>query len=211
VRLIVILLAAVLPLAANAAGRIYKCRSATGDVFYSQSYDKKHCAGGGAQLNPAGVPIRRIERQKSAAELAADKVEAAKAAERQARIDAAAVADRSLMATFANEGEMHVYYKEQLSVADSEIVAAQAALQHMNGSLGGLLSAAADAERAGKPVPKRVAENITALRKNMDQQRGHIVTRRARKSELVVEREFRLKRFRELTDAANAPRTADVP
>lgn len=211
VRLMAILMAALLPVTASAAGRIYKCRSATGDVYYSQSFDKKNCAGGGAQLNPEGVPIRRIERQKSAAELAADKIEAAKAAERQAKIDDAATADRSLMATFGNESELNAYYKEQLSVADSEIDAAQAALQHMNGSLGGLLSAAADAERAGKPVPKRVADNITTLRKNMDQQRGHIATRRARKSELVLEREFKIKRFRELTDAANAPRTAEVP
>lgn len=193
---------------AASAGRIYKCKNAEGQIYYSQAFDAKHCAGGGAQLNSDGVPIKRIARQKTPEELAAEKAAAEVAAQRAAVKAAADLADRALTSTFATELEVHNFYVEQLKGIDSEIKAAGTALQSQYKSLGELLGAAADAERANKTVPARVASNIALVRKQMEQQRAHLKSRRARRSELELERDQRIKRFRELTDALAARRAA---
>lgn len=193
---------------AASAGRIYKCKNGEGQIYYSHAYDTKRCSGGGAQLNSDGVPIKRIARQKTPEELAAEKVAAAIAADRAAVKAAADLADRALTATFATELEVHNFYVEQLKGIDSEIKAAGTALQSQYKSLGELLSAAADAERANKAVPPRVASNIALVRKQMEQQRAHLKNRRARRGELELERDQRIQRFRELTDALAARRAA---
>ncbi len=185
----------------DVAARIYKCKSAEGAIYYSESYDGKRCAGGGAQLNEDGVPIKRIARQKSPDEIAADKAAAAVEAEEEAVRAAAVMADRALTATFANESELHNFYTEQLKVVDGEIDAGGSVLQNQHRTLGSLLVAAADAERANKAVPPRVAENIATIRLQMDQQRAYLQSRRDRRHELEVERDHKIKRFRELTDA----------
>ncbi len=186
---------------ASAAGRIYKCRNAQGEIYYSQSIDRKRCAGGGAQLNADGVAIKQIERQKSAEERAADKAAAEVAAAQAAEREADELADRALSATFANDRELYNFYAEQLSMVDGEIAGGNASLKNQQRSLGTLLSAAADAERAGKPVPERVAENIVLVRSQIEKQRAHIEARRTRKSELANERDYKIQRFKELAEA----------
>lgn len=193
---------------AASASRIYKCKNAEGQIYYSHAYDARRCAGGGAQLNADGIPIKRIARQKTPAELSADKAAAAVAAQQAATKAAADLADRALTSTFATELEVRNFYIEQLKGIDSEIKAAGIALQSQYKSLGELLSAAADAERANKTVPPRVAANIALVRKQMDQQRTHLKHRRDRRSELELERDQRIQRFRELTDAVAARRAA---
>ncbi len=191
----------------GAAGRIYKCKSAEGAIYYSQAYDAKRCAGGGAQLNADGVAIKRIARQKTPEEIAAEKSAAVAAAEKAAVKAAALQADRALTATFATEKELHNFYAAQLKVVDSEIDAAGSVLQSQHRTLGGLLGAAADAERANKAVPQRVSKNIASVRDQMDQQRAYLQSRRDRRKELEVERDSKIKRFRELSDAVAARRT----
>ena len=201
-------LAAIAP--AAAAGRIYKCQSAEGAIFYSQSFDTKRCAGGGAQLNADGVAIKRIARQKTAEEIAVEKAAAAVEADKQAVIAAALLADRALTATFANERELHNFYAEQVKVVDGEIDAAGSVLQSQHRTLGALLGAAADAERASKAVPTRVAANIATVRDQMDQQRAYMQSRRVRRHELELERDLKVKRFRELSDAVAARRATQA-
>ena len=190
------------------ASRIYKCKNAEGQIYYSHAYDAKQCSGGGSQLNSDGVPIKRIARQKTPEELAAEKAAAAIAAQAAAVKAAADMADRALTSTFATEQELRNFYIEQLKGIDSEIKAAGIALQSQYKSLGELLSAAADAERANKTVPPRVASNIALVRNQMEQQRTHLKNRRLRRTELELERDQRIKRFRELTDAVAARRAA---
>lgn len=189
-----------------AAGRIYKCKSAEGAIYYSHAYDAKRCAGGGAQLNADGVAIKRIARQKTPQEIAAEKAAAAIEAEKAAVSAAALQADRALTATFASEGELQNFYTAQLKVVDNEIDAAGSVLQSQHRTLGGLLASAADAERANKAVPVRLSQNIASVRDQMDQQRAYLQSRRDRRKELELERDAKIKRFRELSDAVAARR-----
>jgi len=193
---------------ADSASKIYKCKNAEGQIYYSHAYDAKRCSGGGAQLNSDGVAIKRIARQKTPEELAAEKAAAAIAADRAAVKAAAELADRALTATFATEQELRNFYVEQLSGLDNEIKGAGTALQSQYKSLGELLGAAADAERANKAVPPKVASNIALVRKQMEQQRAHLKNRRIRRGALELERDQKIRRFRELTAAVAARRAA---
>ncbi len=185
---------------AAAEGKIYKCRNADGAIFYSNSYDAKHCAGGGAQMNADGVPIRRIARQKTAAEIAAEKRAAEIAEQEAARREAAEMADRALLATFANDKELYNFYAEQISMVDSELQAGHSTLQSQHRSLSALLGVAADAERANKPVPVRITGNIKLAREQMKMQRDHMADRRVRRAELEKERDLKIKRLHLLTE-----------
>lgn len=185
---------------AAAEGKIYKCRNAEGAIYYSNSYDSKRCAGGGAQMSADGVPIRRIARQKSPAEIAADKraveVEELKAAQRES----AEMADRALLATFATDKELYIFYAQQIAMVDAELQAGHSTLQSQYRSLSTLLSVAADAERANKPVPERITDNIKLAREQMKMQRSHMADRRVRRGDLEKERDVKIKRLHKLTE-----------
>ena len=61
------------------AAKMYKCVNAQGQIEYRQTYDPHTCNQGGSQMNDQGLAVKKIDRPKTAEEIAAEKAAAAAA------------------------------------------------------------------------------------------------------------------------------------
>ena len=195
---VAILIASGSAFAQEGAKKIYKCKNEKGEVYYSQSYDPKFCAGGGAQMNSAGIAVKQIDRIKTPEEIAADKVAAAKAAEAKRIEEARIKADNVLLLSYPGEEDLLRAHNNELESVDGVIKTTELSLVSHEKSLAELLAAAADAERAKQPVPEALTARIDGVRKELEAQRALIARKNEEKAGMVAAYEQRLKRFREL-------------
>ncbi len=185
-------------LSTSVEAKIYKCKNAAGETYYSQTYDPKLCGGGGSQLNDQGVSVRAIERQKTPEEIAAEKAAAEKAAEIKAKADAEAKADQVLMMSYANEGDLQRAHDQELQMIDSSVATAKLQLANQQKALAEFLASAAESERAGNPVSEAVAANIATVRKQIEDQNAFIAEKDQEKAASAKAFAVKLERFREL-------------
>lgn len=184
--------------AADAQGKIYKCKNEKGETFYSQSYDPKLCGGGGAQLNDAGIEVRTIERRKTPEELAAEAEVAALEAE-QKRLEAERKRkDDILMQSYPTEADLSQSHEQELRAIDGVIRTQEMSAKSYEETLEALLAQAAETERAGRPIPPPLAARIDKVRADLDSQRGTIERKRGERATAVTAFEVRLARYREL-------------
>lgn len=162
---------------AEAQGSRYKWRDAEGNLHYSDALPPNANAIGYDVVNAQGIVIRRVEPAKSAEEKAIAKGQADK--ERAAKDEAAIRLrkDQQLLAAYPNEAELQQAQTQQLELLQQNIRNADNALQNQERSLAEQLGQAADLEREGKPVPPRIADQISATRVQIEAQH-RIVDRR---------------------------------
>ena len=178
--------------------KIYKCKNASGETFYSQSYDPKQCGEGGSQLNSAGVQVRTIERQKTAEELAAEREAAATAADAARAVAEIKRQDDVLMQSYPTEKDLIAGHEQELRALDGVIRTQDMSAQSYESTLNQLLGNAAESERAGKPVPKPLAKRIDGVRADLEIQRQAIEKKQAERAATKGEFATRLARYREL-------------
>lgn len=184
--------------APTVSAKIYKCTDAAGKVYYSQSFDPKTCAGGGAQLNAQGLQVKTLERQKSAEELAAEKAEAERAAEAAKIAEAKAQQDRALSLSYDSEDDLMRARDQELEVADARIETAQLTRKSQEKTLSELLQHAASFELAKQPVPAATTEKLTQVRALIETANRQIAEQEAAKQKLQSDYEVKLARYREL-------------
>lgn len=193
-----VLLALALPAAAQK--KVYKCKNEKGETYFSNVLDPKRCAGGGAQLNEAGVAVETYDRVKTPEERAADEARAREEAEAKRLADAKAEADRVLMMSYPSEADLSRAHEAEIAAIEGIIATNRLSVQSHERSLSQLLSAAADAERAGNPVPKPIADSIAEVRAQLDALQATIAGKEEEKAKATAEFEQRLTRYREIRD-----------
>ena len=180
------------------AQKIYKCKNEKGETFYSQAYDAKLCGGGGAQLNADGIPVKEIERRKTAEELAAEKEAAARLAEDQRIAAERKRQDDILMQSYPTEDDLRVGHEQELRAIDGSIKTQEMSASSYEKTLDQLLAQAAESERAGNPVPKPLADRIDKVRGELDLQRKAIERTQDDRTATITSFEAKLERWREL-------------
>lgn len=185
--------------AGGAGAAIYKCKNEKGEIYYSQTFQASRCAGGGAQLNEQGMPVRTIERRKTPEELAAEKAEAERKAEQKRLDDAQVQADRVLMQSYANEDDLKRAHEQEMQAIDSSIATAKMQLVSQQKAMNDFLGVAAESERAGKAVDPVVVKNITTVRDQIEEQNVMIARKEAEREASNAVFEERIARYRQLT------------
>lgn len=193
------LVAVALLASGEASAKIYKCKNAKGEIYYTQTYDPTNCAGGGAQLNEQGMAVKQIERQKSAEEIAAEKAEQARLAEEQRKAEEIRQADQVLMMSYASAEDLERAHAQELQVIDTSIATTELQVQSQEKSLADLLAGAAEAERAGRPVPDNIATGIATVRRQIEEQNAFIARKEAEKQAKNREFAAKLAHYKELT------------
>lgn len=188
------------------ATKIFKCKNEKGEIYYAQAYDPERCTGGGAQLNAQGLTVRTIERRRTPEEIAADEARAAAEAEAQRKIEAERKADQVLLLSYANVEDLERAQQQQLEVIDEAIRSAQLQAERQQKALVDLLATAAEAERAGKPVPQAVTDNIAAVRGMIEQQNTIATRKQAERMAALIEFSNRVERYNELKARSARPR-----
>lgn len=174
------LLVGVSALAAN--GTRYKWRDAEGNLHYGDSLPAGAASLGYEIINAQGLIIKRVQRQRTATELAADKVVQAEELARQQQADSQQRDDRQMLAAYPQESDLQHAHQQQLQMLDQSIVSLRGNLKSQEESLADLLGHAADLERADKTVPKKIVDQISELRSSIDTQKQTLARREAERS-----------------------------
>ncbi len=185
-------------IAPSVSAKIYKCTDANGKVYYSQSFDPKTCAGGGAQLNNQGLTVKAMERQKTPQEIATEKAAAERAAEAAKVAEAQAQQDRALSLSYNSEADLLRTRDQEMQVADARIETARLTKKSQEKTLSELLQHAASFELAKQPVPAATTDKLTQVRALIETANRQIAVHEAGKKQLQADYEVKLARYREL-------------
>lgn len=191
-------IAASLAHAAGTGHTQYKWRDAAGALHYSDSLPPEAAKSGYEVINGQGLVIKRVERAKTADELAAAKVAAAKAEVERNAAAQQARDDERLLSMYGDEAELKRSQQQRLDSIDQEISASKFSLRNQEQTLADLLDRAAEYERAGKPLPEFQAKQIAAMRTQVDDQHQAITRRELERDKVVTGFQAEIAHYREL-------------
>lgn len=176
----------------------YKWRDAAGTLHYGDTLPAEAARLGYEVLNPQGMVVKRIEREKIASELAAAKAELARTQAERAQSDARSQADAQLLAGYPEEADLARAQRQKLELLDQQVIAAQISLRSQEQTLADVLGRAAETERAEKALPAAQAKQLTDLRKQVDNQRLTVVRRENERADAQAVFERETARYRAL-------------
>ncbi|MEO7323315.1 MAG: DUF4124 domain-containing protein [Dokdonella sp.] len=185
----------------------YKWRDSAGNLQYSDSLPAEAAKYGYEIVGPQGIVIKRVERAKTAAELAAAKAAAATAQVEQNKIAADERADEQLISGYPEESDLKRTQQQKLEMLDQQIVAAQISLRSQEQALADLLGRAADEERNKKTLSDFQARQLAKMRKQVDDQRLTVERRQSERQNAVGSFEAEIVRYRELKAKLAAPQS----
>jgi hypothetical protein len=195
------LLAGSLAAAATEGHNRYRWHDAEGGLHYGDVLPPEAAKFGYDVLNAQGIVIRRVERAKTSAEreaaeaLAQQAEEAREAAERERR------EDRQLLAAYPTEDDLARSHAAELGVLDQQLESLRSEVDAEERLLGEQLDAAAEYDRDKQPVPAKLADQISVLRKRVADHRDYIERRQAERAATVQRFAEELARYRSLRSA----------
>ena len=150
------------------------------------------------EMSTSGLTQRRLDRALTDAERA--QAEAADAAARDAEREAASRARReqAMVESYSSEAELQQAFGNRIGVIEAGIETARLGIQSTRASLVGLLQRAGEAELAGRPVPKALADNILNQHRSLRQLQAQIDSQVRQRREADEDLADALARYREL-------------
>ena len=191
-------LAAANALSADKSHERYRWKDAHGVVHFDDVLSDAAIQSGYDIVGSSGMLIRRVAPPMTSEELKADekaraqKKAADEAAAEQARDDA------QMLAAYPTEHDLSDAHNAQLAMIDQYIQSTQISLQSQERSLTDMLSHAADLERAGKPIPAALSQQIESLRANIEKQKAYITAKQQEKIDSAAKFETELAHYREV-------------
>lgn len=176
----------------------YKWRDESGSLHYSDSVPPEATRLGYEIVNEHGVVVRRVERAKSEAELAAAKASADKLAAEKRKADEIARNDAQMLAAYPTEEELRKSLQAQIDLIAQNIQATEVGIASQEKSLAERLVHAAEQERNGKPVPAPVQKQINTLRAGLSDQKAFLERRTADRAAMEKQLADELERYRAL-------------
>lgn len=176
----------------------YKWHDASGGLHYSDALPPDAAKLGYEVVNPQGITVKRVERAKTADELAA-----AERTQKQMRVereqtDALARRDAQLLSGYPAEEDLKRSQQQKLDLLEQQVTSAKISLRSQEQTLADLLDRAAEAERGDKTLPEAQAKQLAALRKQVDDQRLAVERREHERDQATAQFEVETARYREL-------------
>lgn len=176
----------------------FKWRDAGGNLHYGDSLPPEAAKYGYEIVNPQGIVIKRVAREKTAAELAAARTAARTEKAERELVEARARSDAQLLENFPEEEDLRRSQQQRLEMLDQQVNAARISLRNQEQTLAELLGNAADSERAGKSLSPRETGQIAGMRKQVDEQRAMVERREAERRDAGIRSEKEVERYRDL-------------
>lgn len=185
----------------------YKWRDGAGNLQFSDSLPAEAAKYGYEIVSPQGLVVKRVERAKTAAELAAAKAAATNAQIEIDKIAASARADEQLISGYPEERELTRAQQQKLEMLDQQVVAAQISLRSQEQVLADLLGRAAEEERNKKTLPEFQMRQLAKIRKQVDDQRLTVERRQREREDAVGIFDVELARYRQLKAKLKSPQS----
>lgn len=184
----------------------YKWRDESGTVHYADTVPPEAVKFGYEVVNPQGLVVRRVERAKTEAELAAAKADAEKLAEEKRKADEVARNDAQMLAAYPTEEDLRKSLQAQIDLITQNIQATELGIASQEKSLAERLVHAAEQERNGKPVPPVVQTQINTLRTDLTKQKTYLERRTADRAAMEKQLISEIDRYRLVKQRADEQR-----
>jgi hypothetical protein len=157
--------------AASAAqpGRIYKWVDEHGVTHYGQHIPPEYRDQAATEMTKRGVTVNRIDPVTTPEERRLAQERAVREKEEQKRLAEQRRRDTALMNTYSSAREIDDARERSLSAPMQALTTLEPRLKKANERSQGLNRQAADLQRAGKPVPEFLNEDITAAKHEVEQ------------------------------------------
>lgn len=190
-----------LPVPGESAGTLKKWVDENGTVHYGDRIPPRYARERIETLNEQGLVIERKEAAKTPEQIAEERRQAARAAEEKRRREQAERRDRVLLDTFTNEDEMIMTRNGKIEAVEAVIRVTNERIKKIRERQAGLKKRAAALERAGKPIPDKLARRIAEAERQIRSNLEYI--RQRRHDQELIRQKFQadIERFRELKAA----------
>lgn len=187
--------------AADAAAdgkRLYRWVDEQGNVHYSDQVPADQSRPAKSILNERGMTVDQIEAAKTAEQIAEEKRQQRLEAEKRRQAQEQAAYDRVLLSTFHSEADIIHARDSKITAVENVIHIAQNTLKNLEHQQRSLVRQAAEAERAGKPVPANVTEEIQQVRAQLQETNQYIRQKRQEQAEIRKQYEQDIQRYRSI-------------
>jgi hypothetical protein len=154
---------------------------------------------GHEEVSDTGVVIDKVERAKTEEELKAEaekKKKEEELAKKEAEQDKL---DRILLDTYSVEDEIIMTRDGKINILQTEIKITRKNIDNAKHTLQEYRKSAANLERAGKPVPQSLQDNIQSVKTQISNYEDFIQKKQQEQDAVRAEYEHKLERFRVLT------------
>lgn len=182
-------------------GARYRWVDASGLPHYSDSLTTDALKYGYDIINSNGMVMTHVQKQLSPAERAAAQKQAEEVAAKQRAIEEGKRKDIQLLNTYPDEDALKSDQQQVLENLDQQMSTTRVNLRTQDAALTDLLNRAADEERAKKPVPKFLADQITTQRNVVANERALLERQKTNRDATVQQQTQELQHFRELKAA----------
>ena len=189
-------------LAASAEGQsVYKWVDENGEVHYSQTLPPDRAGQAHDRLTEEGLLAERVDRVKTAEELAELKAEQAERKEQAEKRRIQAQQDRLFLAAFPTEQDVRQSIQSRRQTVIAELDSVRSLIEQGRARFAARVERAAALERRGEPVPDSLVEYIASDRAAIRELNDRLDRINARLDALDQELSAELQRHRRLTDS----------
>lgn len=184
----------------------YRWVDPSGLPHYSDSLTADALKYGYDIINSNGMVMTHVQRELTPAERAAAQKQADEEAARKRTMAEQKAKDIQLLNTYADEDALKSEQQQVLQNLDEQMSTTRVNLHSQDTALTDLLNRAADEERAKKPVPKFLSDQITTQRNIVANERALLERQKANRDATVQQQAQELQHYRELRTAEKADR-----
>jgi hypothetical protein len=186
-----------------AAATMYKWVDDEGNVYYSDKIPPKDSKQERAIINKQGRTVEKIEAAKTREQIEEEARQAKILAEKQRKQKIQDEKDRVLLSTFQNVESIVQTRDAKIASINNTIQITESTLNSQVQKLRKLTESAAENERAGKKVPKKLSDKIEEAKKNIQNTRNYIHRKKDEKTAIRRKYEIDIKRYKKLTEETN--------
>lgn len=181
--------------------RLYKWVDEQGKVHYGDKVPPEYAKQERKVLNEQGVAVKTLEAAKTPEQIAEEERLAAQRKEQERIAAEQAAHDRMLLATFTTEDDMVMTRDGKIAAIDGVLRVTRDRIDNIEENLSQLTREAAELERAGKPIPDTLHEEILGARGQIQRYLDYIASKRREQEDIRAQFEADIRRFRELKSA----------
>ena len=180
------------------AGKLYKWVDDNGQIRYGDRIPPQFAKKSNETLNKQGVVVNSKAAAKTKQQIAAEQQLAKEKAEQERKRQEQTHKDRILLDTFTNEDEMILTRDGKIQAIDAVIRVTESRSEKIKQRLAQQKLTAANLERAGKPIPQKLQQDIREARRQIRYNSVYISNRRKTQQAIREKFELDINRFRKL-------------
>ncbi|MCW8908790.1 MAG: DUF4124 domain-containing protein, partial [Sedimenticola sp.] len=180
------------------AGKIYRWVDEEGNVHLSDRVPSEHAKSARSELSETGREVERVERAKTAEEIAREKELEKLRAEQQRLIELQRSKDQVLLRTFRTEDDLLMARNGKLAAIDSNILVIRGNIRRMKTRLDEMQQSAASMERQGQSLSSNLLKDIENTRHQLRDSYTTIIQKEQEKEQIRNQAANDLARFRNL-------------